>query len=536
MLVPLTLSAFTHLFNPIGFPCVHPDEGVYIRRTMHVLVGLGPQDPASRFDHGQDSTSSYDHPYFGQIFLAGVLGIIGYPDSLNPSLGNVHSIEMLYIIPRLLMGILAVVDTFLLYKIAERRYNRTVALVASVLFAVMPITWLLRRIFLDSIVLPFLLSSILFAVYYTKKDSSKNKNNSNNKNLIPILLSGIFLGLAIFTKIPAFTMIPVVGFLIYQNSNRNLKMLGIWFIPVILIPLIWPAYSIWVGHFDEWLNGVLWQGTGRQGKGILSINSIFRMDPVLVVLALTGIIFAAIKKDFFLLVWVISFLIYTFVIGWVMYFHWILVLPAFCIAAAKIVVEVSTRILEKRKIEKILTFIVISGIGIFGFTSTAMLITTNVNFSYFKIYAFIVQYLMDLKNVDNKNDKITVIGSHWWIWNSLWIPKFVFDKEDNFISAPDRISHHFLKDPLKTEKVLFLVDEYFTNAIISRNPFIIIISPNNTAKVEPIKVLYNHSKRIATFMDNVIPSAHEKYPYTSMPTMIINEKRPLGRIDIRVHY
>ena len=67
------------------------------------------------------------------------------------------------------MGILAVVDTFLIYKISERRYNRNVAFIASVLFAVMPLTtWLIRRILLDTIQLTFLLSSILFAVYIQK--------------------------------------------------------------------------------------------------------------------------------------------------------------------------------------------------------------------------------------------------------------------------------------------------------------------------------------------------------------------------------
>ena len=82
--IPLLLSIFTHIFNAVGFPCIHPDEGVYMRRAMHVLQGLGPQDPTSRFDHGQGSTSSYDHPYFGQLFLAAALGIIGYPHILNP--------------------------------------------------------------------------------------------------------------------------------------------------------------------------------------------------------------------------------------------------------------------------------------------------------------------------------------------------------------------------------------------------------------------------------------------------------------------
>ena len=68
------------------------------------------------------------------------------------------------------MGLLAVIDTFLVYKIAERRYNRTVAFIAAILFAVMPISWLLRRILLDNIVLPFLLCSILFAVSVKRLD------------------------------------------------------------------------------------------------------------------------------------------------------------------------------------------------------------------------------------------------------------------------------------------------------------------------------------------------------------------------------
>jgi 4-amino-4-deoxy-L-arabinose transferase-like glycosyltransferase len=134
---------------------------------------------------------------------------------------------------RVLIGILAVVDTFLVYKISERRYNRNVAFIASVLFAVMPITWLLRSILLDCIQLPFLLSSILFAIHTRNRNGDKNK-----KSIITILLADVFLGISIFTKIPAFTMIPLIGFVVYTNSNKSLKTLGYWFIPVILIPLI----------------------------------------------------------------------------------------------------------------------------------------------------------------------------------------------------------------------------------------------------------------------------------------------------------
>ena len=116
LLVPLSLSAFTHLINPLGFPSIHIDESHYMRRAMLVVQGMGPQESAAS---GYPRT--YDHPYFGQIFLGTVLSVIGYPNVLNP--GTVlQSIEMLHIVPRILMGLLAVLDTFLLFKITERRY------------------------------------------------------------------------------------------------------------------------------------------------------------------------------------------------------------------------------------------------------------------------------------------------------------------------------------------------------------------------------------------------------------------------------
>ena len=136
---------------------------------------------------------------------------------------------MLYMIPRVIIGLLAVLDTFIIFKICERWYtrNKVIAFIGSILFAVMPLTWLTRRVYLDSIQLPFILLSILFAVYYysgyhgSKESNESNINRSvkglrvfSDKKTLLILLSGITLGLAIFTKIPALTMIPVIAFLI----------------------------------------------------------------------------------------------------------------------------------------------------------------------------------------------------------------------------------------------------------------------------------------------------------------------------------
>src|ERR687896_1163568 len=145
VILPLILSAFTHMWNLTGFPAVYVDEGHYLRRTLHVIEARGPQENA--LESLTKFRVYYDHPYFGQLFLASVLGLIGYPDSLKHSI-DAQSIEMLYFAPRLLMGVLAVVDTFLIYKIAEMPYNRNVAFISSILFAVMPSTWFIRRVWL----------------------------------------------------------------------------------------------------------------------------------------------------------------------------------------------------------------------------------------------------------------------------------------------------------------------------------------------------------------------------------------------------
>jgi hypothetical protein len=345
ILIPIVLSSFTHLWNPAGFPDIFYDEGVYMRRAMQVLEGSGPQEG-----------SFYDHPYFGQLFLAGALALTGYPASTSPS-ADAQSIGDLYAVPRILMGILAVVDTFLIYKISEKRYGKRVAFISSILFAVMPITWLTRRILLDSILLPLLLASILLPLYANSA--------SGRKKTALIMLSGALLGTAIFTKIPIFTMIPLVGYLVYSSSKIKPKTLGLWFVPVILIPLIWPAYSASAGQFDLWQRDMLWQ-TQRQSSGIAYIiGTFFISDPVLLLLGVAGFVYAGIKKDAFVLLWIIPFLAFLSAIGYVQYFHWIPVLPVFCIAAARLIDTAAA-------LKKNLPFAAIAAIGVFGLVSTTM--------------------------------------------------------------------------------------------------------------------------------------------------------------------
>jgi hypothetical protein len=469
VLIPIALSAYTHLWNPVGFPNLFYDEGVYMRRAMHVMEGLGPQE-----------AYYYDHPFFGQIFLAGMLTVVGYPESLHPS-ADLHSIESLYLVPRALIGILAVIDTFLIYKISERMYNRNVALFGAILFAVMPATWFTRMILLDSLLLPFLLLSILLALYTTTTNS---KNKTNN---ILILLSGIFLGLAIFTKIPAFTMIPLVGFIIYRN-NKSLKSLGTWFVPVILIPLIWPAQSMLVDRFDSWTNDVLWQ-INRENAGLPWIIFLLSItDPVLFVAGFAGLAHSFIKRDYVILLWILPFIAFLAAMGYANFFYWIPILPVLCIGAAKLVFDIIERI--KKSKQKLLTVATLSSITIFGLSSTTILIVTNVTSAQLESAAYVSNYLV------GSTDDPTVVSNPVY----SWIFKYVFNKDHVLSDYRDMLYSHISDD----ERRILLIDD----------PRFKLDIGNEDSQL--LHMLYSNTSTIAIFKGNVTNFDLGLYPYTSM--------------------
>jgi len=444
LFIPLSLAAFTHLWNPIGFPHPDFDEGIYMRRALHVLAGQGPQEITGSF-------SLYDHPYFGQLFLAGALSLIGYPNSLNPVIGNVHSIETLFMAPRVLMGLLVIVDTALIYGITQRRYNNTVALIASILFAVFPFSLLLRTIWLESIQLPFILSSILCAVSLKSVPSERKKD-------ILILFSGVFLGIAIFTKIPAVTIIPVVAYLIFTNGNRNLKIVLLWLLPLILIPMIWPAYSIYLGEFFSWIHGIYGQ-THREGITLLSsLKDFLKIDSVMALLGIAGIVYAALKRDFFTILWVIPLLIFLSLTAGTSYYLLLPIFPALCIGVARLI-ELSKNI-PRIKINQVIPYLIIVVVGMFGLITSTTIITASSNTSYFNAAAFLTQYLQDISTINANNDKITVISDPFF----LWMPQYVFQLKHEYVPFYMLVS-------INTDKVAFVKDKNFLDGLPANENF-----------------------------------------------------------------
>jgi hypothetical protein len=477
-------------------------------RAMHILQGNGPLEVTN-------VRTPYDHPFFGQIFLAAALGLIGYPDSLQPSAdGDVDSIEMIFMVPRVFMGLLAVVDTFLVYKIAQVKYrnNRTIAFIAAILFAVMPMTWILRRIMLDNLLLPLLLSSVLFALHVKKPPQSNYFNYKATKsknNIIAAFVSGIFLGLAIFTKVPVFTFIPLVGFFVFMNSNRSLKLLGLWFIPVVLIPSIWPIYSMSVNQFDDWLYGVDFQSR-KEGKPLAgALGFFFENDPMLFVIGIAGLTFAVVKRDFLVLFWILPFLLFLYIVNWASYFHITPIIVAFCLAAAPALAY----LFEIIRNAAVFKYITIGSITIFGFACSWMLITTNVTSGFFSLYSFIVDYLPDYSDANNG---ASLLVGRYWTEIFVWIPKYVFDKDTEYIKENN--DEGIVEGLDKNRNIIFLVDRNIARNIKEVEDKLDLLDLNTDPKITVDDKRSNHYNRSI-------------YPYNNLDT-----NREIGRILVKANF
>ena len=105
-------------------------------------------------------------------------------------------------------------------------------------------------------------------------------------------------------------------------------------------------------------------------------------------------------------------------------------IPAFCIAASRFLVELpdKIRIIIKKKyyykLQQILPFAIISGIITFGLVSTTMLIMTNVNSAAYKALAVLVQKLPNKDDDTNNTNPVTLVASPIY----FPMPRHGFDK------------------------------------------------------------------------------------------------------------
>ena len=424
-----------------------------MRRAINVVETGNPQE--GRY---------YDHPYWGQLVLGGFLKITGFPGTVEESL------ESSYIVPRLLMGMFAVLDTFLIYQIASKKFGRRTACIAAVLFAVMPFTWILRRILLDTILLPFLLSSILLAIY---------SKDSKHQNLL-IVGSGVLLGLSIFTKITVVTMIPIVGYIIYTSTRRSSYLIKS-AIPVVLIPSIWPMLSVAFNQLNYWLKDVLWQAGRGTGSILPIIEYLFRIDPITMGLSFLSFTFAAYTRRMFLIIWFAPFLLFVSFVGFLQYFHFLLLFPVMCISIA-VMINAGLEKIKRVETEKPTALFVFT-IAAVGLISTGTLINTDLTRTQFETMNLLIN------NFDDRDTTLLAGPVYTWILDS------VHDRQN---VMPDYATVLF--EPVPTKKIMLVADPHFMLDI---------------SRGQEIEDVYNTTEYTLEIDDGVEFNT-DVYPYGSM--------------------
>ena len=166
------------------------------------------------------------------------------------------------------------------------------------------------------------------------------------------------------------------------------------------------------------------------------VQTFFLYDPVLLLLGAAGFIYAGVKREIFVLLWIVPFLVFLSAIGYIQYFYWIPVLPIFCIAAARLIDRAAT-------VNQKLPFAAVAGLAIFGLVFTTLLVTTNVTSAQFEAAAFAAGY---------DTDEVTIISSPAYSWIFI----YVFDREHSLTDYRD-----LLFQPLETEKILLVSDQHF---------------------------------------------------------------------------
>ena len=537
-LLILALTSFTHLWNPIGFPAVHIDEGIYMFRAMHFLNN-------GNFDW---DVQIYDHPYFGPILLGTVLFIINFPVLVTTDIIQNEEFGLTYMIPRILMGGIAVLDTLLIYAITKIRYGTNAAFISSLLFSVMPLTWSIRRVYLESILLPFLLFAILLIVYVGSLHNLENRTKHfifRNKSLL-VSISGFAIGLAIFTKIPIITMVPLLLYHIYRFDYK-VKLVALFIAPALLLPLIWPAYAIYNNEFDQWLNGITIQ-INRENNAIpFALFEMLSIDPILILISIMGIIFVITRKDYFLILWVAPFILFfSLFINYANWFHLIPIIGAFCISAGVFI----DWLIKKSGKWRIWTISAMTLVVLAGLFSTISVITTNVSAFQFQIFSYLQMNLLphtkDFSLVDSTGVPLIQTDSNYLTENQnlnktsrdlmphdlnnselssttiisspiySWVYRYIYNNNNTWTSYTN-------SENIQTDNVVLIVDRYFREYLTKDPKNNTLISKDNTQYYNEVPLgslylfkLYTELNSTMRFEGNAENYDVNKYPFTSL--------------------
>jgi len=224
----------------------------------------------------------------------------------------------------------------------------------------------------------------------------------------------------------------------------------------------------------------LWQ-TQRSNSILEIIGYFLLIDPVLFVIGMAGMVYSAITRNKFVLLWFVPFMAFLSLIGFKQNFHWIPIIPILCIGASVWLMDMPKNIkyLQSKTIHRI----IIASILVFGFSSTLLIITNDISYNQFEALSYVLE---------NQDEQSTILASPVY----SWILYDVFDVEN----VPKDYSM-ILFEPPETKRITVIADPHF---ILDQN------------RGEEIRKAYNNTQSVKYFEGKINDFDVQVYPYTNM--------------------
>ena len=245
--IPLVLVIVATAWNLQGWPGrADEDEGTYVAEAWAILYE----------HHLAPYTYWYDHPPLGWAQLAGYIWLTDGFARYSSSIG----------VGREFMLLVAGASSILIYVLGRRlRFRPATAGITVALFGLSPLAvYYHRMVSLDNIGTLWLLAAMVAAT-------------SRRRSLAAAFWAGIFSAVAMLSKETIAILLPVVLWLIWQQSHRRTRTwhLAVYLVTVALLTAFYPLFAVLRGELFpggshvSLLWAVWWQLLGRTGSGFL---------------------------------------------------------------------------------------------------------------------------------------------------------------------------------------------------------------------------------------------------------------------------
>lgn len=239
----LFLVAFIPRFLDLGTAIV-ADEQLWIRRSINFMRALFNLDLSGTFQTPHPGVTTM---WLGSIFIGIKYFVFGR------TIGEPSSSDFLFA-AQLPIAIVTSLTIVVAYFMIRKIFNEKIAIISGLLLALSPFYLAYSRIIhLDALLASFMTLSLLsFLIYMDRSENSKF-----------LVMSGIFAGLAVLTKVPAFFLFPFIALLVFscfvhamitssfpvaKLLKKFMKIYSIWILTTFgVIFIIWPA--MWLNPF-----------------------------------------------------------------------------------------------------------------------------------------------------------------------------------------------------------------------------------------------------------------------------------------------